>query len=150
MRFTVDINIIYTMEASTSFSAENRDIEKVRTFVDQTTSEAADLRNKFERQEELVEAFGEEVNAPGAKLAHARADKLETRLIAAMGRQDAAYNRSVATVELVNTTTAVVSKNAAGKRKEAAKIKDGNLLKRNVVNAQLHKHKQGKVTQTSV
>ncbi len=78
------------MEPSTSFSAENRDIEQLRTFVDHTTTEAAALRNKFERQEELVEAFGEEVNALGAKPAHARADKLETRLIAMMARQDAA------------------------------------------------------------
>ena len=87
------------MEASTSFYAENRDIEQLRTFVDQTTAEAADLRNKFERQEELVEAFGEVVNALGAKLAQIKAVKLETRLIAAMARQDAAYNRYAATVE---------------------------------------------------
>ena len=69
MRFTDDINIIYTMEASTSFFAEIGDIEKLRSFVDHTTTEAADLRNKYERHEELVEAFGEEANAPGAKLA---------------------------------------------------------------------------------
>ena len=72
-----------------------------------------------------MEAFGEEVNAPGAKLAQTRADKLETRLIAAMARQEAAYNRYIATVESVNKTTAVVSKSAAGKKKEAAEIKDG-------------------------
>ena len=48
MRFAVDIDIIYTMEASTSFSVENRDIEQLHTFVDQTKAEAADLRNKFE------------------------------------------------------------------------------------------------------
>jgi hypothetical protein len=99
-------------------------------FVDQATAEAVDLRNKFERQEELVEAFGEEVNAPGAKLAQARAEKLETRLIAAMARQDAAYNRYAATVESVNKRTVVVSKSTAGKGKEAAKIEDDKLLKR--------------------
>jgi outer membrane murein-binding lipoprotein Lpp len=105
------------MDPSTSFSAENRDIEQLRTFVDQTTTDVADLRNKLERQEERVEAFSEEVNAPGAKLAHARADKLEIRLIAAMARQDAAYNRYAATVESVNKTTVVVSRSAAGKGK---------------------------------
>jgi hypothetical protein len=38
------------MEGSTSLSAENRDVEELRTFVNQTTTEAADFRNKFERQ----------------------------------------------------------------------------------------------------
>ncbi len=57
-----------------------------------------------------MEAFGDEINAHGAKLAQTRAEKLETRLIAAMARQDAAYNRYVATVESVNKTTVVVSK----------------------------------------
>ena len=65
-----------------------------------------------------------------SKFAQTKADKLETRLIAAMARQDAAYNRYAATVESVNKTTAVVSKSAAGKGKEAAKIEDGKLLKR--------------------
>ena len=50
----------------------------------------------------------------GAKLVQARADKLETRLIAAMARQDAVYNRYAATVESVNKTTVVVSRSAAG------------------------------------
>ena len=77
-----------------------------------------------------MEAFGEEVNAPGAKLPQTKADKLETRLIAAMARQDAAYNHYVATVESVNKTTAAVSKGAVGKGKEAAKIEDGKLRKR--------------------
>ena len=77
-----------------------------------------------------MEATGEEVNAPGAKLAHARADKLETRLIAVMTRQEPAYNRYTVTVESVNKTTAVVSKSAAGKGKESAKIEDGKILKR--------------------
>jgi len=36
---------------------------------------ADDLRNKLERHEQLVEAFGDEVNAHGAKLAHTRTDK---------------------------------------------------------------------------
>ena len=77
-----------------------------------------------------MEAFGEEINAPGAKLAQAKANKLETRLIAAMTRQDVAYNRYAATVESVNKTTAVVSRSTAGKGKEAAKTEDGKLLKR--------------------
>jgi hypothetical protein len=130
LHIVVDTNIIYSMDPSTSFFAENRDIEHLRTFVDQTIADAADLRNKFERQEELVETFGEEVNAPGAKLARTRANKLETRLIAAMARQDAAYNRYAATVGSVNKTTVVVSKSAAGKGKETAKTEDGKLLKR--------------------
>jgi hypothetical protein len=88
LRCIVDMNIFFTVEASTSLFSKNRDIEQMCTFVDQTTTEAANLRNKFERQEELVEAFGDEVNAPGAKLAQTKADKLVTRLIAAMARQD--------------------------------------------------------------
>ncbi len=88
------------------------------------------MRNKFDRHEELVEAFGDEVNAPGAKLAQNKADKLETRLIAVMAMHDVAYNRYVAAVESVNKTTTVVRKGAAGKGKKAAKVEDGKLLKR--------------------
>ncbi len=78
------------MDASAANYAENRDIEHLRTFVDQTTTEVADMKNKFERHEELAEAFGNEVEAHAAKLAPKNANKLEARLIAAMSRQDAA------------------------------------------------------------
>jgi len=77
-----------------------------------------------------VEAFGDKVDAPGAKLAHATADKLGARLSVAMTRQDAAYNRYAATVESVNKNVAVASKGAAIKGNEAAKIENGKLLKR--------------------
>jgi hypothetical protein len=56
-------------------------------FVDQTTAGVATLQNMFDKHEELVDAFGGDAADDGFVATHAKADKLETRLIAAKARQ---------------------------------------------------------------
>ena len=50
--------IIFTMDPSAALSTENREVEQLRAFIDETTAEVADARDKFKHQEDLVEAYG--------------------------------------------------------------------------------------------
>ncbi len=78
------------MASSAGNSVTNRNIDQLMAFVDQTTAEVAILKNKFDQQEELVDAFNGDATAAGFVAAQAKADKFEARLIAAKARQDAA------------------------------------------------------------
>ncbi len=73
--------------------------EQLRAFIDETTAEVAEARNKFNYQEDLVEAFNGDGTSMGYVAAMARADKFEARLAAARARQESAYNRYAATLE---------------------------------------------------
>ena len=55
-------------------------------------------QDKFDHQEPLHEAFGDDPTTVGLAAAKAKLDKCEERLIAAKSRQDAAYNRHVVTL----------------------------------------------------
>ena len=118
------------MASSAVNSVTNRNIDQLLAFVDQTTAEVATLQNKFDQQDELVDAFGGDATAVGFVAAQAKADKIETRLIAAKARQEAAYNRYAATIESTNKTVVGTSKAAASSSKAAAKVEDNKLLKR--------------------
>ena len=74
------------MASSAANSVMDRNIEQLLAFVDQTTAEVATLQNKFDLQEELVEAFNGDATAVGFVAATAKADKIEARLIAAKAR----------------------------------------------------------------
>jgi hypothetical protein len=99
-------------------------------FVDQTTSEVATLHNKFDQQEELVEAFNGDATDVGFVAANAKAGKIEAPLIAAKARQDAAYNRHAATIESNDKAVVGASKASSSSSKTAAKVEDNKLLKR--------------------
>ncbi len=98
--------------------------------VDQTTEEVATFQNKVDKQEELVDAFGSDAFAVGFVEAQAKDDKLETRLIAAKARHEAAYIRYAAKFESTNKTVVGASKASASPSKAAAKVEDNKLLKR--------------------
>ncbi len=117
------------MNPSTSRSAENREVEQLRAFIDETTAEVADAKNKFSHQEDLVDAFNGDATAVGYAAAMARADKLEARLVAARARQEIAYNRYAATVESANKTVAVIAWKAFNKEVDD-KANDSKFLKR--------------------
>ena len=70
------------MIPSTSMSVENRKVEQVRAFIDETTTEVADARNNFSQQEDLVDAFNGDATAAGYAAAIAKAYKFEARLVA--------------------------------------------------------------------
>ena len=60
MRIAIALIRISTMNLSDAISAENRDVEQLRGFIDEVTREVAVLQGKFNYQEELVEAFGDD------------------------------------------------------------------------------------------
>jgi hypothetical protein len=107
-----------------AFSAVNsvtdRNINQLRAFVEHTTAKVATLQ----KQEELVDAFGGDATAVDFVAAQAKANKLETRLIAAKARQEAAYNRYDATIESTNKTVVGASKTSASSSKAAGKVED--------------------------
>ena len=74
------------MASSAVTSISNRNIEQLMAFVDQTTAEVASLQDKYDHQEELVEAFKGYANAVDFVAANVKADKIEARLIAAKAR----------------------------------------------------------------
>jgi hypothetical protein len=67
-------------------SAENREVEKLHAFIDETTAEVTDARNKFNHQEDLLDAFNDDAAAAGYAAGIAKADKFEARLVAARAR----------------------------------------------------------------
>jgi hypothetical protein len=73
----------------------------------------ATCQNRFEHEEELVDTFGGDVTDVGFVAAQAKADKLEACLVAAKGRQDAAYNKYAATIESTNKTVTIFAKSAS-------------------------------------
>ncbi len=103
----------YTMSLEDAISAENRDVEQLRGFVDEVTREVASLQTKFDHQEELLEIFGDTSKAVGAVAAKTRLDKCEERMIAAKLRLNGAYTRFAATVESANKTAASFAKASA-------------------------------------
>ena len=132
------------MDASDLISAENRDVELLRLFVEQTTAEVSKLQNDFERQEEIVDTFANDKDV-GAVKAQKKADKIEERLIAAKSRQDAAYSRFSATVEQTSKTVASVVRSASGKAaEEASKPSDRKFLKRKLKEPDEWKDHKGK------
>ena len=74
------------------------------------TREVAVLQGKFDHQEEIVEAFGDDPTAAGLAAAKKKLDKFEERLVAAKLRLDGAYNRFAATVESKNKAVASIAK----------------------------------------
>ena len=131
------------MDPSTALSTENREVEQLRAFIDETTAEVADARDKFKHQEDLCEAYGGDSTAVGFAAAGLRADKLEARLIAARARQETAYNRYAATVESTNKTVAVIARKASDKEVDV-KVKDNKFLKRKLKEPDEWKDHQGK------
>ena len=117
------------MNPSSSMSAENREVEQLRAFIDETTAEVADYRNKFSHQEDLVDAFQGDATAVDYAAAMARANKFEARLVAARARQETAYNRYAATVESTNKTVAIIAMKASDKEVDA-KANDTKFAKR--------------------
>jgi len=77
----IAFNIAFSMNLSTSMSAENKEVEQLRAFIDKTTAEVAEARNKFNHKEDLVDAFNGNASAVGYAAAIAIADKFEARLI---------------------------------------------------------------------
>jgi hypothetical protein len=60
MLIAVALTDIYTISLSDAICVENRDAEQLRGFIDEVTREVAVLQGKFDHQEELVEAFGDD------------------------------------------------------------------------------------------
>ena len=110
MLIAVALTDIYTISLSDAICVENRDAEQLRGFIDEVTREVAVLQGKFDHQEELVEAFGDDPAEVGATATKKKLDKFEERLIAAKPRLDGAYNRFAATVESKNKTVASIAK----------------------------------------
>ncbi len=71
------------MTASVLYSVVTASIDQLKTFVDQTTAEVANARNKLEQQDEIVKAFHGENFAVGFTAAQVKADKLKGPMIAA-------------------------------------------------------------------
>jgi hypothetical protein len=46
----VAFNTVFPMNPSTSMPTENREVDQLRVFIDETTSEVVDARNKFSNQ----------------------------------------------------------------------------------------------------
>ncbi len=88
MHITIALNIAFPMDPSTSISVENREVEQLRDFIDETTTEVAEARNKFKHQEELVDAYNGDANATSYAPAEARVEKFEARLITARVRHE--------------------------------------------------------------
>jgi len=110
-------------------SAENREVEQLRAFIDETTAEVAEARNKFSHQEDLVDAFNGDATAVGYVAAIARADKFKARLVAARARQETSYNREATNVESTNKTVTVIARKASDEEVDA-KANDNKFLKR--------------------
>ena len=117
------------MNPSTSMSAENREVEKLCAFIDETNAEVADAKNKFSYQEDLIDALNGDATAAGYTTAIARANKFEARLVAARARQKTTYNKYVATVESTNKTVTVIARKSFDKEVDA-KVNDYKFLKR--------------------
>jgi hypothetical protein len=130
LHILLDLIIVFPMASSVVNSVTDRNIDQLLAFVDHTTAEVATLQNKFDQQEELADAFGGDASAVAIVAAHAKVDKLETRLIAAKARQEAAYNRYATTIESTNKTVVGASKASTSSSKAAAKVEDNKLLKR--------------------
>ena len=129
MHIILAFNIAYPMNPSTSVSAEKKEVEKLRAFIGETNAKVAEARNKFEHQEDLVDAFNGDVTAAGYAAAIAKAGKLEAMLIAARAQQETAYNKYAATVESTNNTVAVIARKASDKDVDA-KANDNKFRKR--------------------
>ena len=78
-------------------SVDNREVEQLSAFIDETIAEVAKAKNKFSHQEDLVDVFNGDANAVGYAAAIAITDMFEARLVAAKARQEVAYNRYAAT-----------------------------------------------------
>ena len=129
MHVITAFNIAYPMNPSTSMSAENREVEQLRAFIDETIAEVAGAKNKFSHQEDLVDAFNGNATAVGYAAAVARANKFEARLVAARARQETAYNRYATTIESTNKEVAVIARKASDKEVNA-KANDSKFPKR--------------------
>ena len=90
----------------------------------------ASLQNKFDPQEDLVDAFNGDATAADFVAAQTKADTIEARLIAAKARQEAAYNKYEATIEPTNKAVVGASKAATSASKAVAKVEDNKLFKR--------------------
>ena len=132
------------MASSAANSVQDRNIEQLLMFVDQTTAEVATAQQKFDDQDELLDAFAGDATAEGFAATSAKADKLEARLIAAKARQEAAYNRYAATIESTNKTVVVASKASASSSKAAARVEENKLLKRKLREPDEWKDSSGK------
>jgi hypothetical protein len=131
------------MNPSSSTPAENREVEQLRAFIDETTAEVTDAKNKSSHQDDLVDAFNGDTMAEGYAAAIARADKFEARLVAAKARQDAAYNRYTSTVESTSKTVVVIARKASDKEVDA-KANDNKFLKRKLKEPEEWKDSTGK------
>jgi hypothetical protein len=78
----------FPMASSAANSISDRNIEQLLAFVDQTTAEVASLLNKFDHQEELVDAFNGDATAAGFVAANTKAGKIEVWLITAKAPQE--------------------------------------------------------------
>ena len=74
------------MASSAVNSISERNIKQLLAFVDQTTAEVASLQDKFDHQNELVDAFNGDATAVGFVAANVKADKIDARLIATKAR----------------------------------------------------------------
>jgi hypothetical protein len=74
------------MASSAANSITNINIDQLLAFVDKLAAEVASLHNKFDQQEDLVDAFNGDATATGFVAAQTKADKFEARLIAAKAR----------------------------------------------------------------
>ena len=86
----IAFNIAFPMNPSTSMSAENWEAEQLHAFIDETTVEVAEARNKLSHQEDLVDAFNGDATAMGYATAIAKTDKFEARLVVARARHETA------------------------------------------------------------
>jgi hypothetical protein len=114
------------MASSAVSFISDMNIEQLMAFVDQTTAEVATLQDKFDHQEELVVAFNGDAIAAGLVATNTKADKIETRIIAAKARQEAAYNKYAATIESTNKAVVETSKATPSSPKATAKVEDSN------------------------
>ena len=80
----------FNMSLAEAISGENSHVGQLRIYVDEVTREVAILQNKFDHQEALHEAFGNDPTTVGVATTKAKLDKCKERLIAAKSRQDAA------------------------------------------------------------
>ena len=65
LHIIIAFNIAAPMDPSTSMSAENREVEQLRAFIDETATEVAEAINKFCHQEDLVDTFKGDATAMG-------------------------------------------------------------------------------------
>ena len=106
------------------------------------------MHGKFDHQEIVLEAFGDEPAAVESAAAKKKIDKFEERLIVAKLRLDRAYNKFAATVESKNKTVASIVKDSGSSQgtSSASHPKERNimLLKRKLKEQDERKDHAGK------